>query len=230
MGKKKEEKKNFLEYLIFIFYLSSTLQNWMLTHTHTLPSSWDLRWEELHFLLTALHHIVCSLVITNQQLVISQCNTGVIRDVMVLLFAAQHKTWCDEQEALNRLQPTGYVMHQQFNIQLYALSTLCLCFVFIGEQTATRATYITNWLVFITEMKSVYCAVRTGSLNKAVCASSLKGQLRPTFFCLPSFVPRFEQYWAFICSTSRDALIDHFLSWVQWVERTDCVSFTLFIL
>ena len=24
-------------------------------------------------------------------------------------------------------------------------------------------------------MKSVYCAVRTGSLNKAVCASSLKG-------------------------------------------------------
>jgi hypothetical protein len=30
-------------------------------------------------------------------------------------------------------------------------------------------------VVFITEMKSVYSAVRTGSLNKAVCASSLKG-------------------------------------------------------
>jgi len=28
-------------------------------------------------------------------------------------------------------------------------------------------------LVFITEMKSVYSAVRTGSLNKAVCASSI---------------------------------------------------------
>ena len=27
-------------------------------------------------------------------------------------------------------------------------------------------------------MKSVYCAVRTGSLNKAVCALSLKGYLR----------------------------------------------------
>jgi len=25
-------------------------------------------------------------------------------------------------------------------------------------------------------MKSVYCAVGTGSLNKAVCASSVKGQ------------------------------------------------------
>ena len=49
-----------------------------------------------------------------------------------------------------------------------------MCFVFIWEQTATGATYSINWLVFITEMKSVYSAVRTGSLNKAVCASSLK--------------------------------------------------------
>jgi hypothetical protein len=30
-------------------------------------------------------------------------------------------------------------------------------------------------LVFITEIKSVYSAVRTGSLNKAVCTSSIKG-------------------------------------------------------
>ena len=28
----------------------------------------------------------------------------------------------------------------------------------------------------MTEMKSVYSAVRTGSLNKAVCASSVKGK------------------------------------------------------
>ena len=56
--------------------------------------------------------------------------------------------------------------------------TLCphsvfMCFVFIWEQTATCATYSTNWLVFISEMKSVYSAVRTGALNKAVCASYL---------------------------------------------------------
>jgi len=50
-----------------------------------------------------------------------------------------------------------------------------MCFVFIWEQTATCATYSINWLVFITEMKSVYSAVLTGFLNKAVCASSLKG-------------------------------------------------------
>jgi hypothetical protein len=46
----------------------------------------------------------------------------------------------------------------------------------IWEQTATCATYTysINWLVFITDMKSVNSAVRTGSLNKAVCAPSLK--------------------------------------------------------
>jgi len=30
-------------------------------------------------------------------------------------------------------------------------------------------------MVFVTEMKSFYSAVRTGSLNKAVCAWALKG-------------------------------------------------------
>ena len=49
-----------------------------------------------------------------------------------------------------------------------------MCFVFISEQTATCATYSINWMVFITDMKSVYSAVRTGSLNTAVCASSVK--------------------------------------------------------
>ena len=52
-----------------------------------------------------------------------------------------------------------------------------MCFVFIWEQTATCATYSINWLVFITEMKSVYSAVRTGALSKAVCVSSLKGEV-----------------------------------------------------
>ena len=51
-----------------------------------------------------------------------------------------------------------------------------MCFVFIWEQTATCATYIIKCLFCITDMKSVYCAVRTGSLNKAVCASSLQGK------------------------------------------------------
>jgi len=35
---------------------------------------------------------------------------------------------------INLLQPTGYVMHHQFNIQkLYALSTLFLCVLYLSE-------------------------------------------------------------------------------------------------
>ena len=71
---------------------------------------------------------------------------------------------------INLLMPTSHVMHQQ----VYYLTIVGSAHnVFIWEQTVTCATYSINWLVFITEMKSVYSAVRTGSLNKAVCASSL---------------------------------------------------------
>jgi hypothetical protein len=36
---------------------------------------------------------------------------------------------------LNLLKPTGYVMHQQFNIQqLYALPTLYLCVLYLSEK------------------------------------------------------------------------------------------------
>jgi len=59
-------------------------------------------------------------------------------------------------------------MHQQFYITVHTVhsaQTVFMCFVFILEQTATCATYCINWSVFITDMKSVYSAVRTGDLN-----------------------------------------------------------------
>jgi len=76
---------------------------------------------------------------------------------------------------INLLKPTGYEIHQQIQHSRIALSAhiVFMCFVFISEQTATCATYNTNRLVFITEMRSVYYAVRTGSLNRAVYSSSL---------------------------------------------------------
>jgi len=40
-----------------------------------------------------------------------------------------------------------------------------MCFVWISEQTAIISKYTINWLVFITEMGSVYCEVRAESLN-----------------------------------------------------------------
>jgi len=39
-----------------------------------------------------------------------------------------------------------------------------MCFVCISEQTVTFVLYVINRLVFITEVKSVYSAVRTESL------------------------------------------------------------------
>jgi hypothetical protein len=77
----------------------------------------------------------------------------------------------------NLLKSTGHVIHQQFKFYNLrsATHTVFICFVFIWEQTVTCATYIIDWMGFITDTKSVYCAVRTGSLNKAVCASYLKG-------------------------------------------------------
>jgi len=48
-----------------------------------------------------------------------------------------------------------------------------MCFAWISEQTAIISVYPINWLVFITEAESVYCAVRTGSLNQKDTVSSL---------------------------------------------------------
>ena len=42
--------------------------------------------------------------------------------------SSKHSVW------INLLKPTGYVMHQQFNIQqLYLLPTLYLCVLYLSE-------------------------------------------------------------------------------------------------
>jgi len=58
-------------------------------------------------------------------------------------------------------------MYRQFHIQqFYVLPShsVFMCFVWIWEQTAITSIYKINWLVFITKVQCVYCAVRTGSL------------------------------------------------------------------
>jgi hypothetical protein len=52
--------------------------------------------------------------------------------------------------------------HSIYEFYIYLRTNIDLC-------------HLHHKLIFITEMKNVYCAVRTGSLNKAVCTSSLKG-------------------------------------------------------
>jgi len=73
---------------------------------------------------------------------------------------------CVETDGLNDInsvRPSGQYMYSQFNIQqLYVLSALCIyVFMWIWEQTAIISLYSINWMVFITETESVYCAVRT---------------------------------------------------------------------
>jgi hypothetical protein len=53
-----------------------------------------------------------------------------------------------------------------------------MCFVRISEQRATFALCNINRLVFITEVESVYSAVRTDFLYKIRHFSSLKGSFR----------------------------------------------------
>jgi hypothetical protein len=77
----------------------------------------------------------------------------------------------------NLLKPSGFTLRTtSLTFKNSTWCSLCVvCFVWIWEQTAAFVLYNINWLVFINEMKNVYSAVRTGYLNKAVCASSVKG-------------------------------------------------------
>ena len=70
---------------------------------------------------------------------------------------------------------SGHYMYHQFNIQqFHVLPHTAYLYVLCGSQnkTAIISLYSINWLVCITEMESVYCAVRTGSLSMVAQAVS----------------------------------------------------------
>jgi hypothetical protein len=77
---------------------------------------------------------------------------------------------------INLLKPSSnFTYHQgQHPIILHGAHIAFMCFIRISEQTATFALYIIKWLVFITDVESVYSAVRTESLYKTDYHSSLK--------------------------------------------------------
>jgi hypothetical protein len=68
-------------------------------------------------------------------------------------------------------------MHQQVEcVNNCTLCPHCIYVFCICLRTNSDLCHLQHKLiVFITEMKSVYSAVRTGSLNEAVCAPSFKG-------------------------------------------------------
>jgi hypothetical protein len=57
-------------------------------------------------------------------------------------------------------------------------------FVWIWEQTAIISLYSINWLVFITETESVYCAVRTGSLYNTSLTFSNSTFCHTVYLCV----------------------------------------------
>jgi hypothetical protein len=66
----------------------------------------------------------------------------------------------------NLLNPSGYFAYHQVEYWkiLHGDYIAFTCFVWVSEQTVTFSLYIINRLVFITEVESVYSAVRTESL------------------------------------------------------------------
>ena len=59
-----------------------------------------------------------------------------------------------------------------FKNSTFCPHSLCMCFVWVWEQTAIISLYSVDWLVFITETECVYCAVRSAH---TVCLCVLCG-------------------------------------------------------
>jgi hypothetical protein len=87
-------------------------------------------------------------------------------------------------KTITLLKPNGYYTYMSsltFSSFTFCPQSALACFVCISEQTATFGLYNINRTVFIKEAESVYCAVRTESLNKTDYFSSLKGWVSPTW-------------------------------------------------
>ena len=78
---------------------------------------------------------------------------------------------------INLLKSKTYFMYHQLKHSgiLCSAHNVFMCFVWISEQTAIISLYSINLSVFITEAESVYCAVRTGSLNQTDTVWYLRG-------------------------------------------------------
>ena len=60
-----------------------------------------------------------------------------------------------------------YTASLTFSNSTFCPHSVFMCFMWVWEQTAIIYLYSINWLDFIIEVESVYCAVRTGCLYTA---------------------------------------------------------------
>jgi hypothetical protein len=69
---------------------------------------------------------------------------------LILPFVGTYSVEKWESNWFNLLKPTGYVMHQQFNIQqLYVLPTLYLCVLFLSENKQLFSLYTAITYLFL---------------------------------------------------------------------------------
>ena len=65
--------------------------------------------------------------------------------------------WSGKSTLYSPVVPPGLI----FSNSTFCPHSVFMCFVWIWEQTAIISLHSTDWLVFITEMECVYCAVRS---------------------------------------------------------------------
>jgi len=109
---------------------------------------------------------------------------------------------------------TGYLYTASltFSNSTFCTHSVFLCFVWIWEQTAIISLYSINWLVFITEMECVYCAVRTGSLYTTSLTFSI------STFCSHSVFMCFVWIW------EQTAIISLYsINWPVFITERECV-------
>jgi hypothetical protein len=88
---------------------------------------------------------------------------------IISLYSINWLVFITETECVYCAVRTEYLLYAPSGLTINN-STFCphsvfMCFVWLSEQTAIISLYSINWLVFITEMQCVYCAVRTDFLN-----------------------------------------------------------------
>ena len=131
----RREKKTFI-----FFYLNSFPHAFVIS-LHELP---DTNYEQLCWMWMKVQHSDQRGL--RKQRLLCHCGThSSLADIFFVEFKLQNQksepikhtqatVACRAYFGFNNLKPTGYVMHQQFNIQqLYALSTLYLCVLYLSE-------------------------------------------------------------------------------------------------
>ena len=163
-------------------------------------------------------------------------------------------THCGVQWGLERFPQTGITLFHRTVVTIYTTSCnakktltfyphpVFMYSVWIWEQTAIISLYSISWLVFITEMESVYCAVRTGSLYiiQIMCFVKIWEQTAiislysinwlifitetESAYCAVRTGPLYIKLMCFVWISEQTAIISlHSINWLVCITETECV-------